>query len=85
MQHDRMKHVNIDQQWIRENLDEYKIFTPYIGSSEQLVNVWTKGLSKDQFVKLTCKLGLMDIHSLACEGVLVGHFRHYLFTSYLPV
>ena len=56
VQNDRMKHVNIERHWIRETLDKYKIITPYVGSSEQLAIVLTKGLSKDQFVKLSGKL-----------------------------
>ena len=65
VQHDWMKHVNIDRHWIRETLEDYKISTPYIGSSEQLADVLTKGLPKDQFTKLISWMGLMDIHSSA--------------------
>ena len=65
VQHDQMKHVNIDWHWIRETLDEYKTSTPYIGSFKQLANVSITGLSKDQRVKLSSKLGLTDIHSSA--------------------
>ena len=43
-------------------MEDCKISTPYIGSFEQLADVLAKGLSKDQFVKLMSKLGLMDIH-----------------------
>ena len=65
IQDDVMKHVDIDRHWIRETLDKYKIITPYVGSSEQLVEILTKGVSKDQFVKVSGKLWLIDIHSLA--------------------
>ena len=65
IQHDRMKHVSIDRHYITEMLEQHDIDTPYIATSEQRADVLTKGLPKEQFMKLTCKLGLIDIHSSA--------------------
>ena len=63
VQHDRMKHVDIDRHYIKETLEQNDINTRYIRSSEQRADVLTKGLIKEQFMKLTNKLGLINIHS----------------------
>ena len=65
VQHDRKKHVSIDRHYITEMLDQHDIDTPYIARSEHQEDVLTKGLPKEQFMKLTGKLGLIDIHSSA--------------------
>ena len=60
-----MKHVDIDRHYIKETLEQNDINTCYIGSSEQRGDVLTKGLIKEQFMKLTYKLRLINIHSSA--------------------
>ena len=65
VQHDRMKHVSIDRHYIKETLEQNNIRIPYIQSAEQRADVLTKGLTKEHFMKLRSKLGLMDIHSSA--------------------
>ena len=64
-QHDRMKHGSIDRHYIKETLEHNDISIHYVGSSEQRADVLTKGLTKEQFRKLTNKLGLINIHSSA--------------------
>ena len=44
VQHDRIKHVNINRHWIKETLDKYDIITPLVGSFEKLADLSTKGL-----------------------------------------
>ena len=56
VQHDRMKHVSIDRHNITETLEQNDIHIPYIQSSEQRANALTKGLPKEQFMKLTPQL-----------------------------
>ena len=77
VQHDKMKHVSIDQHYVKETIEENNISIPYISSSEQRANILTKGLPKEQFMKLAIKLRLIDIHS-ASGGVLErqGHMCH---------
>ena len=68
VQHDRKKHVSIDRHYIMETLDQHDIDTPYIARSEHRADVLMKGLPKEQFMKLTGKLGLIDIHSQLERG-----------------
>ena len=70
VQHDNMKHVNIDRHLIQETLERKKICTPYIQSAEQCADVLTKGLPKEQFLNIIGNLGLFDIHSSPRGGVL---------------
>lgn len=65
VQHDKTKHIEINRHFIKKKLDSGLIATSYIPSRHQLANVLTKGLPPDRFNQLTCKLGMIDIHSPA--------------------
>ena len=65
VQHNRTKHIEIDRPFIKEKLDSGLISTHYVPSGLQLADVLTKGLSLEWFRDLTCKLGMIDIHSPA--------------------
>ena len=66
VQHDR----TMDRHFIKEKLDSGLICTPYISSSNQLADVLTKGLPTLNFQEITSKLGMENIYSPACGGVL---------------
>jgi hypothetical protein len=65
VQHDRTKHIEIDRHFIKEKLDSGLISTQHVPSGLQLADVLTKGLPLERFQDLTCKLGMIDIHSPA--------------------
>ncbi|KAF6164399.1 hypothetical protein GIB67_037556 [Kingdonia uniflora] len=44
IQHDRMKHVEVDQFFIRENIDKGCISFPFVKSEDQLADILTKGV-----------------------------------------
>ena len=60
---DRMKHVNIDRFYIKENLDDKILETSQVSSIERCVDVFTKGLPIKTFSKLISKFGVKNIHS----------------------
>ena len=62
VQHDRTKHVEIDQHFIKERLDGGSICISYIPSSRRVANVFTKGLLRPNFDFCVSKLGLIDIY-----------------------
>ena len=70
VQHDRTKHVEIDQHFIEERLDRGSICIQYIPSSQQVANVLTKGLLIPNFDFCVSKLGLIDIYVPTRRGVL---------------
>ena len=53
VQHDQTKHVEIDQYFIKEKLDNGLIASKYILSRLQLADMFTKGISTKQFKDLT--------------------------------
>ena len=61
--HERMKHIEIDYNIIREKMQAGMINPSFVPSHSQLADVFTKALGKDQFASLRNKLGLHDIHS----------------------
>ena len=62
VQHDRTKHVEIDRQFIKERLDNGCICIPYILSSQQVTDVLTKRLLRQNFDFFISKLGRIDIY-----------------------
>ena len=65
VEHDRMKHIEINRHFIKERLDSGLICTPYVSIGNQLANVFAKGLNSTRFQEIVSKLGMEDIHLLA--------------------
>ena len=63
--HDRTKHVEVDRHFIKEKLDGRIINIEYIPTTQQLVDILTKGLTEQVFDFLVNKLGLINIYSQA--------------------
>ena len=51
VQHDRIKHVEIDRHFIKEKIEAKVICIPFISSKNQLADLLTKGLP----IKRVCK------------------------------
>ena len=68
--HDRTKHVEVDKHFIKEKLDSGLICMPYIPTTKQIADVFTKGLHKKQFDVLMSKLTMEDIFKPAWGGIL---------------
>ena len=62
IQHDIIKHVEIDRHFIRKKLDDSSICIPHIPLNQQIVDALTKGLLRRNFDSCICKLGLIDIY-----------------------
>ncbi|CAL8102032.1 unnamed protein product [Prunus armeniaca] len=63
IQHDIMKHVEIDRNFIYEELEENIIEVPYVKTIEQLEDMLTKAVSNRAFTDSLVKLGICDIYA----------------------
>ena len=62
IQHERIKHVEINRHFIKEKVENGLVCMTYISSGEQLAKVLTKGLPGQQFQEFIGKLGMEDIN-----------------------
>ena len=51
VQHDRIRHLKIDKQFIKEKLEARIICLPFFRSKDQLVDILTKALASKPFSK----------------------------------
>ena len=65
VQHDQTKHVEVDGHFIKEKIDSGQVRTPHVSSTNQLADILTKGLPSLSFQRITSKLGMHDIYTLA--------------------
>ena len=73
IQHDRTKHIEIDRNFIKDNLDRDLIVTTHVPRVFQIGDIFTKGLPQSKFQDLqdlVCNLGMIDIHLPTWGGVL---------------
>ena len=63
--HERTKHIKIDCHDIHHRVLDMFISTPYVGSSHQLEDILTKGLSMASYDSISCMLGLFNLYAPA--------------------
>ena len=61
--HDKMKHVNIDRFYIQDHLERGIVKTEHVTSEEQCADIFTKGLPTKTMKYLISKLGMTNMHS----------------------
>ena len=64
VQHDRIKHIEIDRHFIKEKLDQKIISFPFVISANQLADVLTKIVSTKEFYHMIGKLDMINIYAL---------------------
>ena len=62
--------MQIDWHFIKQKIDVGQICTPFFSSKEQLIDIFTKGVTSSMFGSITSKFVLANIFEPAGEGVL---------------
>ncbi|KAL6337829.1 hypothetical protein AAG906_002294 [Vitis piasezkii] len=63
VQHDCTKHVEVDRNFIKQNLEEKVIRFPFVQSEDQLADILTKAISGKVFYSSLDKLHMKDIYA----------------------
>ncbi|CAN6439380.1 unnamed protein product [Victoria cruziana] len=61
--HCRTKHIEIDQHFVRQKVEDKEIDPVYVRSGSQIADVFTKGLTAGQFWVLKSKLFMIENHA----------------------
>lgn len=59
--HAHMKHIKIDVHYVHDQVIQGRLEVCYVPSNEQLADCLTKSISRDQFLYLRNKLGLVSL------------------------
>jgi hypothetical protein len=62
VQHDRIKHVEIDRFFIKEQLNSGDLNLNYVKFEEQLADCLIKGLCSKEYETFCNKMGMIDIY-----------------------
>ena len=63
VQHSKTKHIEIRYHFIREHIANENIQLEYIGTENQVADIFTKPLSEDRFCNLRRELGMIDVNA----------------------
>lgn len=64
VQHDQIKYVEVDRQFIKEKVEDEVICMTYVHTKEQTIYIFTKGLPRHNFDDFICKLDMINIQDL---------------------
>ncbi|XP_021716659.1 uncharacterized protein LOC110684511 [Chenopodium quinoa] len=61
--HEHTKHIEVDCYYLRDAIQDGIISPSYVKTTEQLADIFTKALNKQQFMYLLGKLCICDLHA----------------------
>ncbi|KAG7567306.1 Reverse transcriptase RNA-dependent DNA polymerase [Arabidopsis thaliana x Arabidopsis arenosa] len=68
--HARTKHVGRDVHFVRDEIIRGTIATKHVSTTSQLADIMTKAKGRREFEAFLLKLGICNLHTPACGGVL---------------
>jgi hypothetical protein len=66
VQHDKTKHIEIRHHFIRDYVNRGDINLSYVGTNDQLTDIFTKPLDEARFRELRYELNIIDSCNVAC-------------------
>ncbi|GJX31587.1 ribonuclease H-like domain-containing protein [Tanacetum coccineum] len=66
--HERTKHLEIDLHFVREKILKSVVKTGKVDSTNQIIDILTKGLDTHQHLELVKKLGMFDVYQVETNG-----------------
>jgi hypothetical protein len=60
VQHNKMKHIEICHHFIRDHVNRREIDLSYVGTNEQLADIFTEPLDEARFRELRHELNIID-------------------------
>ena len=61
VQHSRTKHIEIRHHFLRDHAQKGDITLEFVSTKDQLVDIFTKPLSEEQFVDIRRQLGVISL------------------------
>lgn len=62
VQHNKIKHIDVRHHFLRDNVEKKTICVKFCKIEDQVADIFTKALQRDQFEKNRLKLGLMKMN-----------------------
>ena len=62
VQYKRTKPIDVRHHFLRDNVEKKDIIMKYYRTEDQIADIFTKALSKDQFERNRLTLGMINMH-----------------------
>ena len=60
--HSRVKHIHIRHHFLKDNVENKNIIVKHVNTNEQIADIMTKPLPREQHEKMTLELGMIKLN-----------------------
>ena len=62
MHHSKVKHIHIRDHFLKDDVENKNILTKHVNTNEQIADIMTKPLPREQHEKMWLELGMIKLH-----------------------